>query len=393
MRSTSPATITIAFLTLAINYGSRGAFGLFLKPLAVEFEASRATISSILSINMLTFGAMAFLTGYLIDRFGTRMVLISGGSLAAASFILSGTAPDMLQVILVLGVIFGIATCFLSQITALSLVVKDSRGKISWLLGLIGSGPGIGSLFLTPVIGVIIASGGWRPAMFGIGALFLGYLLLLFLLFRQSGKSKTPSRQVEREDRSSTKMLFQESNLPPLFFSLFLMSIPIYGVLSQLAAYATDLGMSMTEASWALGLVSGSRVIFSPLMGWISDRVRSQKKLGAGILATAVLGILLISIAGSGKVLYLGAIVVGTAYASYTPIFASITRSLFGRDLFGRAWGLISIGGCIGSALGSWSGGYIHDLQGTYDLVWLIMALCFLLSSLALLLVDTTRSH
>jgi len=71
---------------LAINYGTRGSFGLFLKPLEGEFETSRAVISSILSMTMLTYSALAFFTGYLIDRFGSKVVLLAGGVLAAASF-------------------------------------------------------------------------------------------------------------------------------------------------------------------------------------------------------------------------------------------------------------------------------------------------------------------
>ena len=169
------------------------------------------------------------------------------------------------------------------------------------------------------------------------------------------------------------------------------MSTAVYGVLSQEVAYATDQGMSLTEAAWALGFVSGIGVIASPLIGWISQRIQSKKKLGAAILAFATVGILLIFVAKSGIVLALGSMVVGTAYASYVPIFPSITRALFGEEFFGRAWGLICMGGSTGAALGSWLGGYLHDLRGNYEGVWLVMALSFLAAAITLLLVDTAR--
>jgi MFS family permease len=169
------------------------------------------------------------------------------------------------------------------------------------------------------------------------------------------------------------------------------MCVAIYGVLSQEAAYATDQGMSLTEAAWALGLISGIGIIASPGLGWVSDQVRSKKKLGALILVMAVVGIFFIFIARSGLVLALGSIIVGTAYSSYVPILPSITRTLCGRDFFGRVWGLISMGGSIGAALGSWLGGYLHDRYGNYNLFWLVLALCFLAASVALLSVDTER--
>ena len=382
--------LTVAFLTVAINYGTRSSFGLFLKPFAEEFGASRASISSILSISMLTFGSLAFFTGYLIDRFGVKMVLLAGGVLAAGSFMISSKATSLLQVTLSFGLIFGAATCFLSQITALSLLSRLPSGGNSLALGLVGSGPGIGSLFLSPSIGAIIARLSWRSAMEGIGWLFVGYLLLPLLLLRQNGKRKRAFLQKEMS-KSSTKTLWQGWNLPLLFISFLFMSTAVYGVLSQEVAYATDRGMSLTEAAWALGLVTGIGVIASPLMGWISERTRSKKKLGAWILAFATVGILLIFVAKSGIVLALGSIVVGTAYASYVPIFPSITRALFGEEFFGRAWGLICMGGSTGAALGSWLGGYLHDLRGNYEGVWLVMALSFLAASVTLLLVDTAR--
>jgi MFS family permease len=381
--------LTVAFLTVAINYGTRGSFGLFLKPFAEEFAASRASISSILSITMLTYGSLAFFTGYLIDRFGAKVVLLVGGALAAGSFLISSMAGSLLQVTFSFGIMFGAATCFLSQITALSLLLKLPSGGNSLALGLVGSGPGIGSLCLSPSIGAMIARLSWRSAMEGISWLFVCYLLLPLLLLRQNGNRKRAFLQKEMS-KSSTKTLWQGRNLPLLFVSFLLMSTAVYGVLSQEVAYATDQGMSLTEAAWALGLVTGIGVIASPLLGWISERIQSKKKLGAWILGLATLGILLIYVAKSGILLALGSIVVGTAYASYVPIFPSITRALFGQEFFGRAWGLICMGGSIGAALGSWLGGYLHDLRGNYELVWLVMALSFLAASVILLMVDET---
>ena len=382
--------LIVAFLTVAINYGTRGSFGLFLKPFEGEFGASRATISSILSITMLTFGSLAFFTGYLIDRFGAKVVLVVGGALAAGSFMISSKATSLPQVTLSFGLIFGAATCFLSQITALSLLAKLPSGGNPLALGLVGSGPGIGSLFLSPSIGAMIARLNWRSAMEGIGWLFVCYLLLPLLLLRQNGNRKSAFLQKEMS-KSSTKTLWQGRNLPLLFICFLFMSTAVYGVLSQEVAYATDQGMSLTEAAWALGFVSGIGVIASPLIGWISQRIQSKKKLGAAILAFATVGILLIFVAKSGIVLALGSMVVGTAYASYVPIFPSITRALFGEEFFGRAWGLICMGGSTGAALGSWLGGYLHDLRGNYEGVWLVMALSFLAAAITLLLVDTAR--
>jgi len=377
----------LAFFTLAINYGTRSTFGLFLKPLGEEFAASRAAVSFILSIIMITYGMLAFFTGYLVDRFGARVVLLMGGAFAAIAYMISCSATGLLQITISLGIIFGAATCFLSQITALSLLAKLPSGGNSLALGFVGTAPAIGSLILTPLIAVMITYASWRSAMESLGILFLAYLLLPLLLLSRDGEKRN-ARPKEAE-RSSGKKIWQGRNLHLLFFSFLLMSLAIYGVLSQEVAYATDKGISLREAAWALGFVTGSGVISSPLLGWIADRIQSKKKLGAWVFALATGGIFFIFMARSGFVLTLGSIIVGLAYASYVPIFPAITRALFGNDFFGRAWGFICMGGSIGAAIGSWLGGYLHDLRGDYEMVWAVMALSFLAASASLFLVDT----
>ena len=336
---------------------------------------------------MLTYGGMAFLTGYLNDRFGAKVVLLLGASLAGTAFAISIVAKSPFQLMISFGVMFGVATCFLSQITALCLLVKLPSQVSSTVFGVVGSGPAVGSLILAPSVGKIINIAGWRPAMGFIAGLFLCYFILTCLLLRKSENdsgSSEPTTYVR-----SLSMMVEWTNLAFLFLSFLLLSLGIYGVLSQEVAYATDQGIPLTKAALALGLISGMAIAVSPFVGWVSDRVPDLRKLGGLILCLGIFGPVLISVANSSLILIFGSIMVGTVYGCYIPIFPPITRNLVGADLFGRAWGLISMGGSLGAALGSWLGGFIYDLTGGYDLLWLVVGLCFFLASLFLLMVNT----
>jgi len=380
----------VGFLTLALNYGSRGAFGLFLKPLENEFGASRGTISSILSINMIVYGCVAFLTGYLNDKFGPRIVLLLGGGLAGISFLISAASSSLIQIMLSYGVMFGVATCMLSQITAVSLLMKLPRKTSSLAIGVVGSGPGIGNVLLVPIIAGIIARTEWRFAMNVIGCLLLLYIAApLFLLKKADGK--TTVNQEVFSFKETVKFL-KNRNILIMFSSFFLLCISIYGVLSQEAAYATDRGFSLSQAAWALSLITGMGVVFSPVIGWISDRFTNRKRLGATLILIGVVGVLLIFAADKWIVLALGSALVGVSYGSYMPIFPSITKAVVGRKVFGRVWGFISMGGSLGAAIGCGTGGYIYDLFQNYNLLWFIIGACFLAASVSLLLVNAEGS-
>lgn len=385
LRITALLFVLVAFLTLAINYGSRGAFGLFLKPLGSEFGASRGTVSSILSINMIVYACVAFFTGYLNDRLGPRIVLLMGGGLAGVSFLISAASSTLFQMTLSYGMMYGVATCMLSQITAVSLLMKSPNETSSLAVGILGSGPGIGNITLVPIIAAILTRSNWSLAMNVMGMLFLLYILApLFFLRKTDKRSHLDRAGLSFQD---TKVLLKKPNILLMFCSFFLMCVGIYGVLSQEAAYATDRGFSLAEAGWALGLINGAGVVFSPIIGGLSDRVASRKRFGAILILMGIAGIFFIFIAGTWAFLALGSIFVGICYCSYMPIFPSIVRSHVGKDFFGRVWGFISMGGSIGAAIGCGIGGFVYDLWGNYSLLWLFIAICFLLASICLALV------
>ncbi len=119
----------VGMATLGINYGTRNTFGLFLRPLAEAFGATRGFISLTLAINFLFYGAVIFGVGWLIDRFGPRVVMVWGMVMGAFGWWAASLANSPIFILLTFGVVFGLATAMLSQVTCTSLVSKCSTGK------------------------------------------------------------------------------------------------------------------------------------------------------------------------------------------------------------------------------------------------------------------------
>jgi len=214
--------VIVSFVTLALNYGSRGTFGLFVKPLASQFGASRGAISLILVFNMLVYGSVAILTGHLNDKFGSRTVLLFGGSLSATSLLISGAALSLLQITFSFGILFGAATCLLSQITVVSLLMKLLNRKMnSLVIGLVGSGPGIGNIILLPAIAVTLTRTDWSNAMTVIGCLFLIYILFPLLLLPRIDQQ--PKIDKNPLDLDRPKRVLTDINIILMFYSFFFM--------------------------------------------------------------------------------------------------------------------------------------------------------------------------
>src|SRR5205809_3894011 len=81
--------LSICFLTTLTSAGVRSSPSVLIHPLEAEFGWSRTLIASAVSMNLLLFGVAAPLSGYLIDRFGPRKLMM--GSLLFLIVGVSGT--------------------------------------------------------------------------------------------------------------------------------------------------------------------------------------------------------------------------------------------------------------------------------------------------------------
>ena len=100
--------VALCFMTTLISAGVRSSPSVLIHPLEAEFGWSRALIASAISMNLLLFGVAAPISGYLIDRFGPRKVMLGSISLLITG--VSGTVvmDKFWQFFLVWGVIVGL---------------------------------------------------------------------------------------------------------------------------------------------------------------------------------------------------------------------------------------------------------------------------------------------
>ena len=57
----------------------------------------------------------------------------------------------------------------------------------------------------------------------------------------------------------------------------------------------------------------------------------------------------------------------GSTIGSRGPLIAATAMNIFRGKRVGTIFGAITLGSGLGAALGSWSGGLIHDWSGSYD--------------------------
>ena len=71
--------VTGAFLLMAVSYGARYSFGIFVQPLSAENGWSRSVVSLAASINLLVYALGGIGSGRLLDRIAPRWVATTAG--------------------------------------------------------------------------------------------------------------------------------------------------------------------------------------------------------------------------------------------------------------------------------------------------------------------------
>ena len=172
------------FVGAFVTFGATYCFGVFLKPIALEFHASHASMSALFAlITVLSFFLAPF-TGKIADCHGARPVVAVGALLFGAGFVLAAHVHSFLLLFLTYGIGLGGALAF-TYVPAISAVGEWFKVRRDLALGVAISGIGCGTFVAAPLSARLIERYGWRTVfdIFGLTGMAL-LLLCAALLIR-----------------------------------------------------------------------------------------------------------------------------------------------------------------------------------------------------------------
>ena len=168
-----------------VTMGSRQGFGAFVPAMREEFGWSFSAISVAATVGMLLNGLFQPFVGRLLDRFGARVVILSGLLILGTSTLLLFLTPNIVFLVLVFGVVTSMGMSAGSINTAGALLTRWFRRRRATALGICTSGASFGGLVIVPLLAYLIGHFGWQ-----VGWIFSGGIVLVigfpvaFLLLR-----------------------------------------------------------------------------------------------------------------------------------------------------------------------------------------------------------------
>ena len=376
------AVLGISFMTVAAAFGCRAAFALFFVAVIEEFQWSRGLAAGALTVGSVAWTLSAPVWGHMLDRFGPRVVFPAGASLMAAGFIVSAMTQSVWQYYLGMGLLVGLGFAALpmtSQATVISNWFVRKRGMA---MGLAAAGIGAGIFLVVPVTEWLIVGFGWRNAYLVLAGVMLAAVVPLNLFFqrrRPQDMGLQPdfgattvvvnggSRQREDDGRTLAQAL-RSYRFWALAMGFLLGALPVHLVLVHQVAAMVDAGFSREFGATVLGL-TGFFTIFTMIgMGMFSDRVGREWAYTIGSLALVGSVLVILFLDAMPRVLLIGLYppLFAVGFGSRQGLYPTIAAELFHGAHFGSIIGVLAVCIGIGSGVGPWLAGYLHDLSGSY---------------------------
>lgn len=387
-----------AFISMGFSYAFSKAVTVFYKEIQQFFGASYSEIAWISSLLLAVMYAGGPISSILVNRYGSRPVVIFGGLLSGIGMILATFSTSIIQLYICVGVIAGFGFSLNLQPSVI-VVGKYFLKKRPMANGLAMAGSPVILSTLAPLNQFLFDKYGWRGSFLILGSLLLN-CCVAGALFRPIGlqTSKTKKgKSVKDKDPEKVNMslgepvkvvtpkekescitrfnkvldltLFKHRGFLIYLIGNVLMFIAFYAPIVFLAPYGKHLGVDEYSAAFLLSILAIVDMIARPVTGiiantkWVRPRVQYFFSFSVTFngfchlmcpLATGYVGLVVYSV------------FFGLGFGMVCALLFETLMDLVGAKRFSSAVGLVTIVECVPLLLGPPIGGAIVDSFGEY---------------------------
>jgi MFS transporter, OFA family, oxalate/formate antiporter len=369
---------------------------LFVKPIDDKHQWGRAAIQVAFTIFVLTETWLVPFEGYLIDKFGPRIMVCCSGVLVAIAWVINSVADSL--ALLYLGAAIGGIGAGVIYGASVGNALKwfpDRRGLAA---GLTAAGFGAGSALTVIPIANMIATSGYEAAFlwFGLGQGIVVCLVALLLKAPQPGEvpiPATPAVQQTRRDYGPTEVL-----KTPVFWVMYAMFVMVGAgglmAIAQLAPIANDykiagvpvsiLGLTLPALTFALTIDRVLNGVCRPFFGWVSDNIGRENTMFIAFFLEGVGIYALLYFANNPFLFVILSGLVFFAWGEIYSLFPATCTDIYGRKFATTNYGmlytakgtaslLVPLANVLTNATGNWHA--VFYVAAVLNIIAAVMAL------------------
>lgn len=386
----------VGFFSLGLSgYG----FSVFLKPIAQELALSRTSLSLVFSVSRLQGALEGPIVGWLVDRFGPRVIMAIGVLMAGLGYVLlAGVVHSYVGLLLVYTLLASLGVQVGFQHPAFAAVNAWFIRRKAQAVAIVNAASSLGGAVLVPLLGITVAAFSWRQAALAGGLALWVILLPLTLLVRRSpesmgllpdgdrpraGAEQSPGAasghtpdggnakgaQHAVSSRGLADFLVKEAIQTPTFWILTaavtLRNFAHGAIILHMVPIMTDRGMTPVQAASAVGVLALVAIWGKLFAGWLGDRF-SKRHIMPTLLGVETIGLFVLLVAQETWQLYLFAVVYPLGYGIGT-LSVAMMGDYYGRHRFATIRGIHGAVQAIGGVAGPVFAGLVYDTTGSYS--------------------------
>ena len=383
-----------------------GGFGAFIIPIETTFGWSRSAISGAMALRQLESGILAPFVGWVVDKFGGRLVIIGGAITTGLGLMALGWFSVGIISFYFFFIIVAIGTSGVSHAVTWPVIISRWFDRKKGLaVGIAVTGPTIGTTLI--ILNTALEDRfGWRSVLGVYGIVVILFVGLMGAIVRDrpeelglnpdgdiSNHEQLGSNSLQLDSVNSKGLTFQETIRTSSFWLLAVylggMFISSSGFLTHEHVYfVDDLKFNARDAAVMVTLTFAFSAIGRVGSGWLMDHMDYRVVMAAAslLMSFSFLYAQIFEITNSWLALpfILG---FGISFGSNIPMRAVLASMIFGNRALGSVIGILN-GAIVGAGLiGPLMLGIIYDWKGSYSIgIVMMLILCFSLSLVPMLM-------
>ncbi len=344
--------------------------------------------------------------GYLVERFGPKILIGLGAVLSGAGWIASASITSMWGLYATYGLLCGVGTGIV-YIGIVGLMVKWFPDRRGFATGVVAAGYGFGAMLTTfPIDGMLKASG-YQHTLIVFGAVFAAVGLVGALLMKAPREADVAAPPSLAGSSSARDYAPREMLKSPVFWLMFvMMSMMSTGglmVITQFTSFAKAFGIDATTTVIIFGATLAAipaaltfdRItngLTRPFFGWVSDHIGRENTMGLVFILEGIAIYLMLRYRSDPVMLVVLSGLVFFGWGEIFSLFPATLTDTFGTKYAITNYGFLYMAQGVGSILGAPVAAMIYEATGSWMPVFgLVIGMDILTGLLALFALKPLR--
>jgi MFS family permease len=375
-------------------------FNVLFGPMSTAMGWTATQTAGAFSMRSYEGGAEGPLIGWLLDKYGPRVVMLGAYLIGGIGLIGLAFTQDLVGFYALMFITsFGYnAGTYQTQYKGLSAWFRRRRGLA---FGLLAVGGGLGGTVVAPLVAQVVVAYGWRVTVAILGGVVMFFGMTMSLFFRPGGPERYGLQLDGDTEEAATKHTAElaaraaDSGVSTNSFTLrqalktrafwclliafSLHSLGIGVITVHGVNLATGLGIPLAAAAVAFGSMSTVSLPGRLIAPWLGDRF-SLQWITVGCLVLSGAGVAVLGSATDLTGIWIAVILYGLGYAATIPLNAALQAKYFGPKHYGAISGFKALLGTVLTGAGPLVAGFIYDATQSYSIFFNTLAAAYILA-------------